>query len=376
MIPCQRLLQILCMALFLCAFANLSSATEDCAYKGTATSTPLASELHRGVNLSGWWGDDRHNSFLEWDFQNIHDMGFDFVRIPVTPKWLEIKDKQIQAETLATLRCNIISVLNHHLAVVFDLHPGKDAQDAMNAMSQDELLAYLQDIWKNAAPLFKGIPANRVALQLLNEPDPKLSLYWWNVQGKLVAALRTIYPHQLIIVSSIENGPWNYVSVAPYADKNLLYDFHFYQPMFFTHHAAEWVNTYTPAEKNENVPYPITRTSIPPGASNAMKEYVAKGWNKDALAAQMASAIRWAARYGIKLTCLEFGVYRPHVSTESRARWLHDMRDILESHHIPWAVWEYDEGFGIRETDRQKDTAIRAALGLESHSTHPSHATH
>jgi hypothetical protein len=95
-----------------------------------------------------------------------------------------------------------------------------------------------------------------------------------------------------------------------------------------------------------------------------MKDYISKGWNKDKLALEMTSMFEWAARYHVRLTCLEFGVYRPHVDVQARANWLHDMREIFESHHVPWAVWEYNEGFGILAPDKDADNIIRTSLGL------------
>jgi hypothetical protein len=95
-----------------------------------------------------------------------------------------------------------------------------------------------------------------------------------------------------------------------------------------------------------------------------MKAYVSRGWNKKALAEEMASALEWSKRTGAKLVCLEFGVYRPHVPEKSRTNWLRDMRETLESNGIPWAVWEYNEGFGIRGNLGNVDEGTRAALGL------------
>ncbi len=360
----------MCITLFQVAIADICPANENCVYRDAAPQTALAGALRRGVNLSGWWEKDRHNQFSERDFRNIRDMGFDFVRIPVTPEWLEIKDKHVQAETLRNLRCNIISILNNHLAVVLDLHPDNKARENMNTMSPDMLQAYLLGVWKAATPLLKDIPANRIALNLLNEPDIQLRSYWWKVQGGLVSALRGVYPHHLLIVSSIQNGPWNYTGAEPYVDANLMYDFHFYQPMFLTHHAADWVKSYNPSEKKENVTYPVANSRVPPDASAGMKDYIMKGWNKDVLAAEMAPSLQWAKRSGVRLICLEFGVYRPYVSTQSRGNWLRDMRDILESRHIPWAVWEYNEGFGILESGRDADAEIRSSLGLSLNHMH------
>ena len=50
-----------------------------------------------------------------------------------------------------------------------------------------------------------------------------------------------------------------------------------------------------------------------------------------------------------------------------RARWLHDMRIALEKHHIGWAMWDYQDNFGVvtkKNGTTTPDRVILDALGL------------
>lgn len=353
-------------AALLLAAVNTALASESCIYKGAPATGSLADNLHHGVNLPDWWEPNPHNIFSDKDFRHIKDMGFDFVRVPITPDWLQIKDKQEQTRTLQKLYCDLVSIMNNNLAVVLDMHPGKQAQGVINGLPKERLEPHLQKLWETIAPALAGLPESRIALQLLNEPAPALRPYWWDVQGKLVVAIRKIYPQHLLIVSSIENGPWNYPDQHPYADMNLIYDFHFYQPMFLTHHGAQWVQSPDPAQQRDNIMYPSANAAVPVGATAKMKDYIKEGWNKDKLADELAPFLKWVKQYNVKPICLEFGVYRPHVGTQVRAHWLRDMREIMDTHNIPWAIWEYNEGFGILESDRNINREIRSSLGLTS----------
>ncbi|MDD5586260.1 MAG: cellulase family glycosylhydrolase [Alphaproteobacteria bacterium] len=356
--------RILLVLALLCFQPGLARG-EVCAYAETGAGGTSVQSMRRGINLYGWWEAGRRPLLGEDDFDLIKNLGFDFVRLPVDAGWLSMEDAEDQAETLAKLRCDIADLLKRDLAVIIDLHPGGEIQQHMASMTPAELLAFLENTWKAAAPALQGLPASRIALQLLNEPGKKLRPHWWDVQGQLVHALRKTYPDHLLIAGSIQNGPWNYAKAEPYADANVLYDFHYYQPMFLTHHAAHWEEKFDPSEKTDGIDYPVTNDAVPENAGENMKAYLAKGWNKDLLAREMASGLAWSKRAGAKLICLEFGVYRPYVKPEARANWLRDMREIFETNNIPWAVWEYNGGFGLVDRHGGVDELAIEALGLK-----------
>ena len=68
------------------------------------------------------------------------------------------------------------------------------------------------------------------------------------------------------------------------------------------------------------------------------------------------------------LYCGEFGVFPAHSKPEHRANWFRDFGEVLAENHIGWAVWGWDEGFGLnRKMVNGKpvvDAVVAQALGL------------
>jgi hypothetical protein len=65
--------------------------------------------------------------------------------------------------------------------------------------------------------------------------------------------------------------------------------------------------------------------------------------------------------------CNEFGVLRDFADPGDRAVWIRDVRTSLERHNISWAMWDYDENFGVASKKDGKavlDENILKALGL------------
>ena len=65
--------------------------------------------------------------------------------------------------------------------------------------------------------------------------------------------------------------------------------------------------------------------------------------------------------------CGEFGVHKPFAPAADRAAWLHDMRVALEAHGIGWAMWDYQDNFGLVTKSNGKttpDPLLVNALGL------------
>jgi hypothetical protein len=55
----------------------------------------------------------------------------------------------------------------------------------------------------------------------------------------------------------------------------------------------------------------------------------------------------WAVANNAAIICNEFGSYKTYSPRQSRLDLIRDVRTILESFDIGWAMWEMDEGFGF-----------------------------
>jgi len=325
-----------------------------CTYRPSSLSH-VETSLSRGINLSGWWESSRKNKISSQDLRTIKTLGFDFVRIPVSSRWL--RQKTGQEKVIQELRCDLVATLHNGLSIVLDLH------DAENPDSPD-MLSTLESLWHTLRPAVDGLPEDRVFLGLLNEPSDKIQ-GWWALQGKLITALRPLYPGHTFIASDFKGGYWGLKNKAPYDDNKVMYDFHFYQPMFFTHHNAPWQKQrHDRREKTDRLKYPSSLETDADPEYELMTKYKDEDWNKKTLGEKLKPVFAWSHRTGAKLICLEFGVFKPFVDGPSRARWLKDVREILEENGISRAFWEYNLGFGLVDNNGEPDPNVVAALGL------------
>jgi len=351
---------LLLVALIIFSGTNAAQAARDCVYNADSSSPVL---LNRGVNLTRWWENDQTQMLTADGIKDLHGLGFDFVRLPLSTKWLTMDDKDEQAEKLTRLRCDLISLLNRGLAVVVDLHAPQRFQKNLEK-NPDMAVTRLGSLWESLQPVLDGLPPDRVFLGLYNEPQIENKI-WWGIQGKVLKKLRAVFPQNTFVVSAGPHGePWNLAQMKPYDDKNVIYEFHYYEPVFFTHHGANWFPADDPIRKTAPVAYPVDAGSSTEEVDPDVKNYIAAGWNRARLAVDIGQIADWKKRNGVKIACLEFGVYRPFTDADSRNRWLRDMRELLEQNGIPWALWEYRGGFGLLDDNWTPDEGIVKVLGL------------
>ena len=102
---------------------------------------------------------------------------------------------------------------------------------------------------------------NLVFLEVINEPMVEDAYRWYGIQGKLIAAIRAGAPNHTIIAGGHRwSGLYEMLFLEPYADPNVIYNFHYYEPFAFTHQGARWAGPNLPFYKN--VPYPSSPEAV------------------------------------------------------------------------------------------------------------------
>ncbi len=321
-------------------------------------------ELRRGVNLAAWWWGKRQYDFTSDDFRTIKKHGFNFVRIPISEQVLSLADKKKQDKIISELRCDIIGLLNSGLMVVVSMHPTREHKKSTKGMDRREVLESLLNYWKVLIPVLDGLPEEKILLDLYNEPSRHIT-DWWEIQSEVITGLRTIYPRHTYIASDTMGRFENLKKRKPYTDSRVIYDFHFYKPIYFTHHNVPWIIPKPDIrEKTDQIIYPSSMEKNDDPTYLKMVEYKKEGWDKEKLSGMLKETISWSRQNNVKIVCLEFGVYRPYVDSQSRIRWLKDVREILEENHIPWALWSYRGKFGLQDENGVFEKDMAVALGL------------
>ncbi len=78
-----------------------------------------------------------------------------------------------------------------------------------------------------------------------------------------------------------------------------------------------------------------------------LEDYGNANWNASKVAGIIADVAAWAAAHNVKLLVGEFGVLKTYAPQHDRAELIRDVRTALEAHGIAWAMWDYDNAFGL-----------------------------
>jgi aryl-phospho-beta-D-glucosidase BglC (GH1 family) len=347
----------------------------------TAVPRSRTDRLATGANVCQWFRFPRGNSaehftsyISEAEAAFMARLGLKHVRLCVAPQVImnrtsgdviEERGKQLEAAIARFQRAGLL--------VMVDIH-------------NEDRAAELDPAWQEAFVRFWGALAARLSrfdpeltiLEIINEPVFDRREEQWNTfNARLAAAIRQNAPRHTIVTS----GPnWGGIDglkkLKLLPDKNVIYSFHCYDPFVFTHQGATW--TAAAVRPLRGVPYPSSPEAVKPllsaleawPASKGMVEsYGKERWNKEKLAARFRQGIEWGAKHQVPLYCGEFGVFPARSRPEHRANWFRDFGEVLAANRIGWAVWGWDEGFGLdRKMVNGKpvvDAVVARALGLK-----------
>jgi aryl-phospho-beta-D-glucosidase BglC (GH1 family) len=337
--------------------------------------------LATGANVCLWFRFPRQetvehftNYIPESEAEMMVRMGLRHVRLCVAPKVImEAGSGAIREERYRQLAAAIERFQKAGLLVMVDIH-------------NEERAAELDPAWQDAFVKFWGALAARLSkydpeltiLEIINEPVFDKRQEEWNVlNGRLAEAIRKSAPRHTIVTS----GPnWGGIDglrkLRLLPDTNVVYSFHCYDPFTFTHQGATWSSA--EVKPLRNVPYPSSPEAVAellpglegqPASRKMVEQYGRERWGKEKLAARFRQGIEWGAKNGVSLYCGEFGVYPSRSKPEHRANWFRDFGQVLAENKIGWAVWGWDEGFGLNRKHANGkpvvDTGVAQALGLK-----------
>jgi endoglucanase len=320
--------------------------------------------LQHGINASEWFAQVydpkgyRKEHFESWntsqDIALIQSLGFDHVRLSVNPQpmFRSGHADEISPEYLGYLDAAVKMILDQGLAVIIDVHPESDFKTKL--ANEDPFVEQFADYWRSLARHYSTLDANRVFFEILNEPEVQDRYRGSGIQVKLASAIREGAPqHTIIATGARYSADDELLFLDPLPDRNVIYNFHFYEPHVFTHQGATGGVNYWHWEKG--LSYPSNRESAEkvaakvPDAMNRLYilRYGMEHWDAARMDTEIGQVAEWAKLWNVPLVCNEFGVYRKYADPQDRAAWIHDVRSSLERHKIGWAMWDYSGGFGV-----------------------------
>ena len=341
-----------------------------------------AAKLKRGINLSMWYAQSsdysagRLASFTTVeDFKLVKSLGFDHVRLSVDPEPL-VQEKQsgsLRPEAMARLDKTVQQITAEGLVVVLDIHAEQPWKDAL-AKGDDGVLRF-QAFWMNFAKHYAMTNPEMVYFEIFNEPNMEDVYRWAGIEARVVETIRSQAPRHTIVATGAAWGKMDaLLAMEPFRDDNVIYTFHDYDPMWFTHQGANWGSQGWVWLRG--LPYPSSPENVAPFLSQQPEErerlwlarYGMERWDGKRLEGEVAQVAEWAKRRNVPLWCGEFGVYREYAPAAMRAQWISDMRTALEKHGVGWAMWDYQGSFGIvtkKGGVTTVDPAVVEALGLK-----------
>ena len=303
--------------------------------------------FYKGIDLGGWmsqcsYSEDRLNNFIkEQDFETIASWGLDHVRLPIDYNILENEDgTEYKEDGFERVGRAIELAKKYGLNIVVDLH--KTAGYSFDSYSESEHGFFESEkyqerfirLWEQLAQRFGGMSGS-VAFELLNEVTDKSYIDVWNrIVRECIGRIRRFAPDTVILVGSYWNNSPEAVADLdkPYDDK-VVYNFHCYDPLRFTHQGAPWAQDMI----DINDRFSFEESGITP----------------ELFEEKFMQAINKAQAEGTSVYCGEYGVI-DRVAPEDVLKWYKVINSVFEKYSISRAAWSYKEmDFGI--SDKRMD---------------------
>lgn len=319
--------------------------------------------LKKGINLGGFLSqcvhtEEHYDSFIvKEDIERIKSFGFDHVRLPIDSEVIEYSNGNVIEEGYERIDEIINWTRDCGLDIILDLHKveGYDFNDAdndekNNLFVSERLQERYLNIWNEVSKRF--CKYDNVAFELLNEVVEDKNADAWNVLiKKAVSTIRNNTKDSYIIYGGIL---WNSASTLKLlespADDKIIFTFHFYEPLLFTHQKAYWVKAMDPSWE---ISYPgekeeyIEKSAILGNQGLAVSGSKYSEFGIEFIEDQISEAIKVGKEKNVRLYCGEFGVI-DQAPIEDTLKWFDDVFTVFEKYDIGFSIWTYKEkDFGL-----------------------------
>ena len=306
---------------------------------GNAQSQSLAHQrcaaFERGMNISNWleapWQTDwpTETGYSKADIQLMKDAGIKSLRLPIN--FAEISDTlyPFDVDTAHVLFQRIDTVIKWadelSMNLIIDNHHGWTLTNA-NWRSHKDRFAKL---WGIVAKKYQYLDPEHYFFELLNEPPitftdlDSLNLLF-NTAIDSIRKYTTV--HSVVVSPPIGSWGMTFNLYRPLQDTNLIYTWHCYDGINFTHQGLVW-----------NDPYYPTGNEFPTQGDPFYEQFLFEGVKR---------VIHWKDSFDIPVFLGEFGVSE-HAPAESRCRWMEFLTHKTDSMNIPWFYWDWRWDFSM-----------------------------
>lgn len=336
--------------------------------------------FEHGVNLGGWLSQcvhtkEHYDSFIkEEDLKIIKSWNLDHVRVPVDYNLVQTKDGQFKEEGFVYIQNAIDWCINAGLNMILDLH--KTAGYSFDIDEKEEgffdnekYQEQFYKLWEEFAKRYSKYE-EMLNFELLNEvTDQAYSERWNAIAKKCVERIRKIAPSIKILIGSYWNNSFDAIKDLdkPY-DSNIIYNFHCYEPLVFTHQGGEWVSNNMTADFRFPLksPFSLYQTKtlevVKPDCANFQRFNQNETVTAEYFDTIFASALQIAKERNVELYCGEYGVI-DCANPKEALEWYKMITTVLNKYNIGRAAWSY-KGMNFGLSDKWIDSVRPELLKL------------
>ncbi len=302
---------------------------------------------HRRLSITP--GDLEHfDSYItEADVVRIKNWGFDHVRLGFDQIVLEESPGKYRERTFCKIDEFVGWCMKHRLNVVLNLHKAVgnycDIKEKAELMDDDALQRRFVSLWSEIERRYHDMSG--LAFELLNEVRDVDPEKWNALADRTIRAIRTQNRDRWIVVGSVcWNSPSKLSLLRVWDDPKVVYTFHMYSPIEFTHQRG--VLQPNALYANMTMEYPSDdveryRLCSSTGWGKSSPYQGVKAIDRNLLASFMRGAFDFAAAHPDKILWNgEFGTIR-HAPHKSRVAFMRDVVSLCCEHGIPYCVWNY-----------------------------------
>ena len=339
--------------------------------------------FQKGVNLGGWisqfgdkYGKEHFDTYItESDIRDVADFGFDHVRVPVDYIVLEDEEGNVKEEGYTYLdncrewceKYNLNMIIDLHECHGYSFDPMKK-DDKKQFFYNEEHQERFFSLWEKIATRFKDY-TDRVAFEPLNEVVVyEVADAWNEILRNYISRIRAIAPKAYLVIGGVCYNSVGTVHLLDIpVDEYIVYNFHCYEPMIFTHQGAHWVD-FMPLDFRIGYPktleeYRAASTELTKDLAGAIFDEKISEIGPKFFEDIFTPALRKAEQDNVPLYCGEHGVI-DLADREDAIRWIKDIHAAFHKYGIGSALWNYKGlNYGISDLHNIKiKEALREVL--------------
>ncbi|MFM1876914.1 MAG: hypothetical protein RL266_2651, partial [Bacteroidota bacterium] len=303
--------------------------------RAQSLATARCQSLNKGMNVSNWleeyWNANwpQPYKYTKAHFESMHEAGITSVRLPINFHSVVDTIDPYMVDTAHVLFSWVDSVIEWtdelDMKLLIDNHHGWLLD---NETFREDQLPRFSHLWGVVAKKYAHLDPNRVMFELLNEPmlgfanDSLMVMF-----EDAIDSIRVYAPaHSIVVTPAWAGTGMAYGNFEPLQDTGLIYTWHIYDPLDFSHQGLTWHDPFYPAG-----------TVFPSADTTFSESWLYTGWER---------VLDWKETHDRPVFLGEFGLSN-YCDSASVCSWLAYNAVRLKQNNIPWFYWDWQWDFSM-----------------------------